>query len=94
VPLTALPVHEVVETVGHGIQAEVKGHQVMVRGPGEARGKTWRPMVGGAMDSNQQIAPVLTILVRLIARQVQVHLLATCMLVAYGGQRTAAAAWG
>ena len=31
-PLTALPVHEVVETVGHGIQAEVKGHQVMVRG--------------------------------------------------------------
>jgi hypothetical protein len=30
--LAALPVHEVVETVGHGIQAEVKGRQVMVHG--------------------------------------------------------------
>jgi hypothetical protein len=56
--------------------------------------RNWRPLVGRAVDSNLQVAPILTLLLGLIARRAQVHLRATCSLVAHGGERTARCATG
>jgi cation transport ATPase len=45
--LIALRVRAVVETVGHGIQAEVQGHQVMMRGTEASNGENAGALRGG-----------------------------------------------